>query len=201
MKLIPNKSFIFFLIIATIISVLWLMGESASKILIYHRSAIAEGQIWRLFTGHLIHSNLWHLLLNLASLMMIGWLFSQHFTYKIWIIIFALSAMMISFAYYFTAPQFEYYVGLSAILYAVIIIGALLDIKHQPMIAGLILLVVTGRVIWQQLYGTADELEQLIEQRVAVESHLFGIITGYLLGLVLLLRESFLLSIEKNKGS
>ncbi len=176
---------------AVIVIVLWLMGESASNIFIYHRSGIAEGQIWRLFTGHLIHSNLWHLLLNLASLMMIGWLFSEHLTCKIWVIVFSLSALMISFAYYFTAPQFEYYVGLSAILYAVIIIGALLDIKHQPMIAGLILLVVTGRVIWQQLYGTADELEQLIEQRVAVESHLFGIITGYLLGLVLFWREKF----------
>ncbi len=176
---------------AVIVIVLWLMGESASTLLIYHRSAITDGQIWRLFTGHLIHSNLWHLLLNLASLMMIGILFSQHLTYKMWIIVFTLSALMISFAYYFTAPQFEYYVGLSAILYAVIIIGALLDIKHQPMIAGLILLVVTGRVIWQQLYGTADDLEQLIEQRVAVESHLFGIISGYLMGLVLLLLDKF----------
>ncbi len=177
---------------AVIVTALWLMGESATNMLNYHRSAIADGQIWRLLTGHLIHSNLWHLLLNLASLLMIGWLFSQHLTYKFWIIVFTLSALMISFAYYFTAPQFEYYVGLSAILYAVIIIGALLDIKHQPMIAGLILLVVTGRVIWQQIYGTADDLEQLIEQRVAVESHLFGIITGYLLGLILLLREKLL---------
>ncbi len=177
---------------AVIVTALWLMGESATNMLNYHRSAIADGQIWRLLTGHLIHSNLWHLLLNLASLLMIGWLFSQHLTYKIWIIIFTLSALMISFAYYFTAPQFEYYVGLSAILYAVIIIGALLDIKHQPMIAGLILLVVTGRVIWQQIYGTADDLEQLIEQRVAVESHLFGIITGYFQGLILLLREKLM---------
>ncbi|MCP4413240.1 MAG: rhombosortase [Gammaproteobacteria bacterium] len=198
MKLIPNKSIIFFLIMAVIIIVLWLMGESASNMLTYHRSAIADGQIWRLFTGHLIHSNLWHLLLNLASLIMIGWLFSQHLSYKIWMILFTLSALMISFAYYFTAPQFEYYVGLSAILYAVIIIGALQDIKHQPTIAGLILLVVTGRVIWQQLYGTADELEQLIDQRVAIESHLFGIITGYVLGMIVILRKQILLSKTKD---
>jgi len=179
---------------AITVIILWLMGEPVSDMLIYHRSAIAEGQIWRIFTGHLIHSNFWHLLLNLASLMMIGWLFSQHLSTKVWVIIFALSALMISFAYYFTAPQFEYYVGLSAILYAVIIIGALLDIKQQPVIAGIILLVVTGRVIWQQIYGTADELEQLIDERVAVESHLFGIITGYTLGLILILREKMLLS-------
>jgi len=134
----------------------------------------------------MVHSNGWHLLLNLASLLLIGWLFCQHLSISLWSAVFSLSAFLISMAYYWFAPQFQYYVGLSATLYAVIIIGSLLDLKQQPLIASLILLVVTGRVIWQQIFGSVDELAALIGDRVAIESHLFGIITGYILGLFLL---------------
>jgi len=99
------------------------------------------------------------------------------------------SAFLVSSAYFWYATEFDYYVGLSAVLYAVIIIGALLDIKEQPLIASLILLVVTGRVIWQQFSGGADNLANLIDERVAIESHLFGISAGYLQGSILLWKQ------------
>ena len=186
-KSFTNKSFLFFIITALIISLIWLLGQSTLEMLMYHRAAIIEGQYWRFITGHLVHSNGWHLLLNLASLIMIGLLFSQHLSIKTWLLVFLCSAFSISAAYFWTAPEFDYYVGISAVLYAVIIIGAMLDFKEQPLVAVLILLVVTGRVIWQQFSGSVDALAELIDERVAIESHLFGIITGYAIGLFLLL--------------
>ncbi len=182
----PDIAFIFFILLALLISLLWMFGETTLEALMYHQDAIANGEVWRIITGHLVHTNGWHLLLNLASLSLIGWLFSQHLSIRYWISIFTLSALMISLAYFLFAPQFQYYVGLSAVLYAVIIVGSLLDLKQQPFIATLILVVVTTRVIWQQLYGSVDDLAELIGDRVAVESHLFGIITGYIQGLFLL---------------
>ncbi len=184
-----NKSLFFFISIALLISVLWILGEPTLEALMYHRQAIAEGQYWRFITGHLVHSNGWHLLLNLASLIMIGLLFNHHLSITFWFIVFVVSAFLISAAYFWYAPEFDYYVGLSAVLYAAIIIGALLDLKEQPLIAAIILIVVTGRVIWQQYAGSVDGLAEIIDSRVAIESHLFGIISGYLIGMILVWRQ------------
>ena len=172
-------------------TLLWLLGESTLNALMYHRSGIVSGEFWRVLSGHIVHSNGWHLLLNLASLLMIGLLFSQHLTRLFWLLVFVLSGLMISACYFWIAPEYEYYVGLSAVLYAVIIIGALLDIKEQPLIAVLILVIVTARVIWQQYSGSMDSLAELIEDRVAIESHLFGICSGYVLGIILLLKQRY----------
>ena len=193
-----TKSIYFFIAVAIISSVFWFAGESVLDALKYHREAVSSGQIWRLVTGHFVHSNGWHLLLNLASLLMIGMLFSQHLSIAVWSAVFIISALAISLCYFIIAPQYNYYVGLSATLYGVIIIGALLDIKQQPFIAILILVVVTGRVIWQQFYGVVGPLAEIIEDRVAIESHLFGIITGYILGLFLLLMRENRIIITKN---
>jgi rhomboid family GlyGly-CTERM serine protease len=187
-----NKSVLFFVIIALISTLLWLPGDVALEALEYNRGEIGSGQIWRLLSGHFVHSNGWHLLLNIASLVLIGLLFSQHLTSLSWSIIFIISGLLISACYYWIAPQFEYYVGLSAILYAVIIVGAMLDLREQPLIATIVLVVVTGRVIWQQFYGSVDSLASIIEDRVAIESHLFGIASGYLQGIVLLARQYYL---------
>ena len=187
-----DKSLLFFISVALLISLLWVLGESTLEALMYHRQAIGEGQYWRFITGHLVHSNGWHLLLNLASLIMIGLLFNHHLSITFWIIVFVVSALLISAAYFWYAPEFDYYVGLSAVLYAAIIIGALLDLKEQPFIAALILIVVTGRVIWQQYAGSVDALADIIDDRVAIESHLFGIISGYLIGPILVWRQRLL---------
>jgi rhomboid family GlyGly-CTERM serine protease len=189
LKLINNKSLLFFVFTGITSTVFWLLGDSTLNALMYHRSGIASGEFWRVLSGHLVHSNGWHLLLNLASLLMVGLLFSQHLTRLFWLLIFTLSGLMISACYFWIAPEYEYYVGLSAVLYAVIIIGALLDIKEQPLIAVIVLVVVTARVIWQQYSGSIGSLAELIEDRVAIESHLFGICTGYILGIILLLKQ------------
>ena len=75
---------------------------------------------------------------------MIGLLFSQHLSMALWSILFASSGIIISGCYYWIAPEFHYYVGLSAILYGVIIVGALLDVKEQPFIASVVLLLLQG---------------------------------------------------------
>jgi len=191
LTLFDNKSLLFFFSIAIISTTLWLLGESTLNALMYHRSGIKAGEIWRILSGHIVHSNGWHLLLNLASLMMIGLLFSQHLTRLVWLLSFVLSGLMISACYFWIAPEYEYYVGLSAVLYAVIIIGAILDIKEQPLIAVIILVIVTARVIWQQYSGSLDSLAELIEDRVAIESHLFGIGSGYVLGILLLIKQRY----------
>ncbi len=61
--------------------VLFLIAASAAaaalpqlhELLLYDRGAIARGQVWRLFTGHLAHWSASHLAWNLVSLGAVGW--------------------------------------------------------------------------------------------------------------------------------
>ncbi len=168
-----------FLVIAVIIIGFWFGGDSWVKALEYHRIKIEDGEVWRLLTGHLVHSNSWHMLLNLSSLVFIGLLFSSLLSGLVWALAFVFCALVVSACYWFISPEYVIYVGLSAALYGVIIVGALQDLRENKLIASALLIIVTGRVIWQQFDGASDSLADLVDSRVAIESHLYGIAAGY----------------------
>ena len=174
-----------FIAIGTLIVALWLGGNDWVVALEYHREKIATGELWRVLTGHLVHTNTWHMLLNLSSLLFIGLLFGTLLSAKIWVGAFIFCSLAVSAAYWFIAPQFIIYVGLSAALYGVIIVGALQDFKDNKLIAGALLVIVTGRVIWQQFDGASESLADMVDSRVAIESHLYGIVAGYLFSVLL----------------
>ena len=190
MKLIDinNSGQRWFASVAVAISLLAIGGDNLAQLLAYHRDYISSGEFWRLLTGHLVHSNTWHYLLNLASLLFIGALFGQLLSGAVWATAFVFCGLSISGIYWFFAPGFTSYVGLSAVLYGVIIIGAIQDLPKNKLIAIALIIIVTGRVIWQQFDGASESLTELVENRVAIESHLFGIITGYLFSLLLFLK-------------
>jgi rhomboid family GlyGly-CTERM serine protease len=168
-----------FLSMMILISLLWLGGDSLRDMLAYQQQAVHDGQVWRLITGHLVHSNLWHLLLNLASLTLIGVLFGNRLSGLQWASCFIYCALVVSGLYLVIATEYSTYVGLSAVLYGAIIVGALEDFKDNKFIAGMLLVIVTARVIWQQFEGPPEALAEMINDRVAIESHLFGLASGY----------------------
>jgi rhomboid family GlyGly-CTERM serine protease len=179
-----------FIGIGLLCTVIFLIGEPLRTWLLFEKTPVVDGELWRVITGHLIHTNHWHLLLNLASLTMIGMLFQSCLTTLEWLLSFIGSALFISICYLWLDDAFDHYMGLSAVLYGVIIIGALFDLKAHRYIASIILVVVTGRVIWQQLSGGVEDLATLIEARVAIESHFYGICSGYFIALVIYLMRS-----------
>ena len=179
-----------FIAIGLIIVALWLGGNDWVSALEYHREKIAAGEFWRILTGHLVHTNTWHMLLNLASMLFIGLLFGTLLTAQVWVLAFLFCALAVSATYWFISPQYIVYVGLSAALYGIIIIGALQDLKHNQLIAGALVIFVTGRVIWQQFDGASESLSDMVESRVAVESHLYGLIAGYVYSLLLLVKKT-----------
>lgn len=182
---IHNSGQRLFVVLMVIISLLWLAGDSWRQALEYNRAEIADGDIWRIISGHLVHSNGWHLLLNISSLGLIGLLFGSQLNARLWAVAFVFCGLVVSGAYWFISPEYNSYVGLSAALYGVIIIGALEDLQENPWIAAALLLIVTGRVIWQQFDGASPELAELVESRVAIESHLYGMLAGYFYALLL----------------
>lgn len=82
--------------------------------LIYERDALAAGELWRAWTGHLVHFGWPHFGADSALLLIIGWTIGREFPRASWLGLLLLPPF-ISAAVYWTDPAMQRYAGLSAV--------------------------------------------------------------------------------------
>ena len=162
-----------------IIATLCYLFDDTINIFDYHKSAIIDGQWWRLFTGHLFHTNGYHLLLNLAGITLLTALHIHFYRVK-QILLLTLFLMLFISTYLLINSPLEHYVGLSGMLHGLFAWGALKDICAKEKTGILLFLGLWLKVIWEQIYGASPEVAQLINANVAIEAHLAGAIGGCL---------------------
>jgi rhomboid family GlyGly-CTERM serine protease len=170
------------LVFVLLLVILHFLPESLRSGLEYHR-AQAE-QVWRALTGHLLHSNHWHLVMNLGALLLMLMLHQLYYSLKSFAFLLLAGCAGISMLLFLFSPDIQIYVGLSGWLHCFITVGALLDIKHKIQSGWLILLGVIAKVAYEQWQGPDAELAALIDANVAIDAHLYGVICGLLLGFV-----------------
>ncbi|MDX1678980.1 rhombosortase [Arsukibacterium sp.] len=160
---------------------LFIVPEPLQQLLAYQRAYLKEGELWRLVTGHLLHSNLYHLLLNTGGLLLIMLLHAgyQRQLALRWQLL--LSALLISGLIYGLNPTIERYVGLSGVLHALLFFGALMDIQTRKTGGMLLMLGILAKIGYEQFNGPDAELGLLIEATVAIDAHLYGVISGTVL--------------------
>lgn len=157
-----------------------LIGESFTQVFVYHKELITQGEVWRLLTGHLLHTNGFHLLLNLAALIMLWILHGHFYTIKNTCILFILCAMSTSLGIYYFTPSLTQYVGLSGVLHGVFVFGAIMDIIAKDKTGYLLFIGVWLKIAHEQIYGASSDVSNLIEASVAVDAHLWGAVGGLL---------------------
>lgn len=154
--------------------------------LVYERSLIIDGQVWRVFTAHITHVNRAHLLMNLGGLALILWLFPL--TGPLWqrVIIWLSLTAGISGWLFWLSPEVQWYAGLSGALHGRLILGALSRWSaKQDMFDLLIAAAVGVKVIWETVLGALPASENLINAPVLTESHLSGAVVGLALWLII----------------
>ncbi len=162
--------------------VLHVLPDTLRSALEYHRAQ--PQQVWRAVTGHLLHSNHWHLMMNLGALLLMLMLHQLYYNLKSFTLLLVCGCIGISILLYLFSPDIQIYVGLSGWLHCFITLGALLDIKHKIQSGWLILLGVIAKVTYEQWQGPDTELAALIDANVAIDAHLYGVICGLLPGLI-----------------
>jgi rhomboid family GlyGly-CTERM serine protease len=172
------------LLLTVALLILALIPDSWQAALRYSRSGIEQGYYWQLFSGHLLHSNYWHLLMNLAGLMLVMLLHGRYWRGGQLLAQWLLYALVISLALYFASAELQIYVGLSAMLHAMLTQGAIKDIQLRQTGGALLLGGLLGKVLWEQWHGPDADLSQLINASVAIDAHLYGVISGLSLGLL-----------------
>lgn len=187
-----NPLYLFALFISLLAALLWGFDwynqptASMNEHFSYLRIEIAQGQMWRLITGNLLHTNLWHLVMNLAGLWVILFLHEMHYKKQAALIysLFLSLCLLEGLGLYYFYPSLLAYVGLSGVLHGLFSFGAIMDIVKSYRSGYLLLLGVMAKVYYEQTYGASDSVTELIGARVATESHLVGVVSGVICAII-----------------
>ena len=82
----------------------------------------------------------------------------------------------------------DYVVGLSALLHGLFAYAACLAIRRDNLLAAGALLIIGGKVVWEQINGPSAMTSGLIDIPVASDVHLYGFMGGLLLGVAMTVR-------------
>ncbi|MGQ8363803.1 rhombosortase [Glaciecola sp. 1036] len=147
------------------------------SLLEFNRTAIENGQIYRLITAHLVHQNTNHLLLNLAGLTVLILLFSDYCTNSQQLILFLVCGFVISLSILIFS-DLEVYLGLSGCLHGIFAWGVCQDVKKKRKSGWVLAIGLIIKIIYEQFFYQPGTTEKLIEISVAVDAHLWGAIAG-----------------------
>jgi len=187
-----SKQHSFIVFIIAIVSILafageYFIGDSITQIFIYHRTLINQGELWRLVTGHVLHTNGFHLLLNLAALIMLWALHGRFYTIKNYCALFVFCALGTSIGIFYSTPPLMQYVGLSGVLHGIFVFGAIMDIVAKDKTGYLLFIGVFVKIAHEQIYGASTDVSDLIEASVAIDAHLWGAVSGLIFTIIYLL--------------
>ena len=171
------------IIICVVSSLAFIFDRQAAQLFIYNRDLISQGQLWRLFSGHFLHTNGYHLLLNLAAIVLLWALHGQFYQYLSYALLFIISALTTSLGLYLFSPDLHQYVGLSGVLHGIFVFGAIMDIHNKEKTGYLLFVGVWLKIIHEQYSGPSKDIAALIEANVAIDAHLWGAVGGLLFSL------------------
>ena len=122
-------------VVIAALSILASALPSALGALAWHREAMADGQWFRLLTGHFVHLDTHHLLINLLGLAIVTDLLMERWQWSALICLLLGSALGTSALLWWFAPALVWYAGLSGVLHGLWSGAALCglhQVQHQP---------------------------------------------------------------------
>ncbi len=172
------------LVFAVVGAVAVAFGDDGREVLRYDRAAIADGEYWRLLSGHIAHLGFRHLLLNLAGLALVWLLVGRRYRTRHWILVAAISVLLMDAGFWFVDAGMRWYVGLSGLLHGLLLAGAIRGLRSLPVESIVICTLVVAKLAYEQVAGPLPGAEAAAGGAVVVNSHLYGAIGGALSTLV-----------------
>ncbi len=164
------------LLLAGLAAGFYLAAGPAPEFWVYARQGLAEGQLWRLLSGHLAHSDRAHLGWDLGALLVLGWAFEPLLRDRFWPLL-GVAALAIDAGLWLGLPGLAYYCGLSGLLNALLAVGLwrLWLLGRHPLVpvTGLLSLL---KPLWELAAGKALFTSTLWPS--LPEAHLLGLAAG-----------------------
>lgn len=185
------KNPIYFLII--IATTLLLQLPELKQYVILDRIAVDNNEWWRVVTGNIVHTNLYHWGMNIGALFLIFMIFKPK------LIEFEIIGTLLCLAVGISIlahTDIMRYSGLSGVLHGIFayyVMKELFMTKFEKltclMLIGLII-----KITVEQTIGSSGYVEEIINAKVATEAHLYGAIYGVLISII-----AFAFKVLKNK--
>jgi rhomboid family GlyGly-CTERM serine protease len=166
------------LVIAVLCIALALGGDVARELFRYDRAALADFELWRLATAHLVHLSIGHTALNVIALAIIALLFESVLDSFDWIVAAAMSALAIDLGLYAASPEVAWYVGLSGALHGIMVAGALTLAIARSRFGAIMLVIVVAKIAWEHFAGPVPFSELTSGGPVVTDAHLYGAVGG-----------------------
>lgn len=170
-------------LLLTALFLLLALLPSFTVLLEYRRDAISAGECWRVFTGHFVHLNMAHAIMNSVGTILVALIFPREISRTRWWWLVLAAPVTISLGLWIKQPGLQGYVGFSGVLHGLLYLGVVRMLATAPALAASMLLLLIGRQVWEQTASyNPDYLRAWIAGRVMPDAHLFGGLTGLLLG-------------------
>jgi rhomboid family GlyGly-CTERM serine protease len=161
-----------------------LFDHQLSENLTYQRTAVDQGEWWRLFSAHFFHTNVFHYLLNTIAVVLLWGLHGHVYTSTSYLITFFLSGLCGSLGVHFWTLDLEQYVGLSGALHGIFVWGVVQEIKRGEKLSYLLMAGIVLKLLYEQTSDGSSSMADLINARIAVDAHLWGAFGGLLAGFI-----------------
>ena len=171
--------------VAAVSLVFAFLGDEGREGLKYDRLEIADGDWWRLVTGHFVHLGTTHLVLNLAGLVLVWLLVGRYFRAARWLAVLVIALAVTTAAFWFIDRNLLWYVGLSGVLHGLLVAGAIEGFRVLPSESAIIAIIVFAKLAWEQFAGPVPGSESVSGGDVVVNAHLFGAIGGVIAAAVI----------------
>ena len=158
--------------------VLALSGDTGREWLRFDRQAIANGDFWRLISGHFVHLSPAHLALNIAGLLLIWHLIGSSLTWRHWLLVCIAALIGMNAGFWWLQPHLESYVGLSGLLHGVLAAGIVSAAGSKQLEIWILGAALIAKLTYEQLLGPLPGSEETSGGTVIVAAHAYGAISG-----------------------
>ena len=148
-------------------------GDAARQALSYDRVAMAQGQWWRVLSGHFVHLDAQHALVNIFGLVLMWALFARDYSPLRWATIYLAAALAISAGLWFLRPDIPWYVGASGVLHGVMAAGTLAHLRRRDLDAWILAAFLVAKLAYEQFAGAMPFQDA---GQTVVNAHLYGAI-------------------------
>jgi len=109
-------------LLVTLAALLWWSAGTTPEALVFDRSAIDKGELWRLITGHLVHGDAGHAFWDIGALAAIGTMMESQGRWRMAGALLA-GVVAVNACLWWFMPGLDFYCGLSGVLNALFVVA------------------------------------------------------------------------------
>jgi rhomboid family GlyGly-CTERM serine protease len=161
-------------------------GESVRQALEYDRSAILDGQVWRIFTANFVHLGWGHVGEDMVGYALLYLLLEDVLPGWRCPVLVLLGSLGVGIGIFLGDPGLRWYMGVSGALNTLWLAGAMLLMRQRDWVGWILAIFLSSKLVYEQLLGPLPWSVTTTGGPVAVDSHLYGAFTGAILGVGIL---------------